>query len=125
MKIDNFGKKLKFEESKTSKVKRENDTFINIITRLEVCWQRSSDLYKQFGINLIEHDEFFFSTIDDLLILKYGPLKAEIILWYIYERIDPDGNILALIMEFDTGEEEEIILKTPQDLLDFLKKVKI
>lgn len=122
--MDNFGKKLKFEESKTSKLKRENEIFISLISRLELCWERSAELFKQFGIGMLEYEEGFFSTIDDLLILKYGAAKAEIILWYLYERKDPDGNISNLIIEFENGEELEVTLKDPKDLLKFLKSVK-
>lgn len=126
MKINNFGSKLKFEESRTSRLKRESEIFAGIIEKLEACWKRSEELYKQFGVGLIEYEEGYFSTIDDLLLLKYGAIKTEIILWYIYERIDPDGNIKNLILEFDNGEEDlEITLNTPKDLWDFLKRVKI
>ena len=124
MRINNFGNKLKFEESKSSKLKRENEIFISLISRLEACWDRSTKLIKEFGIIMLDYEEGFFSVIDDLLILKYGVAKAEVILWYLYERKDPEGKISNLIIEFENGEEVEYTIKTPQDLLKFLKTIK-
>ena len=123
--MKHFGKRLKFEESKQSKSKREKEIFCAVITNLEKIWERSNTLFNDFGVGLIKYEDIHFSVIDDLLLLKYGPLKTEIIGWYIYERINPDGTINKLIMEsVDGTDEEEFTLKTPIDLWNFIRKIK-
>ena len=127
MKIDlnKLGKQLKLTKRKASNKKlTDKETFIDLITRLESGWNDSNELYENFKINLSEYEENFFSLIEDLILLHFGDWKTEIILWYIYGRVDEEGNIFSLILsDKDKKEQEEVIIDNPSQLWDFIVRL--
>jgi hypothetical protein len=127
MKVDlnKLGKQLKLTKRKApNKKSTDKETFIDLVSRLENGWNDSNDLYIKFKINLSEYEENFFSLIEDLILLHFGDWKTEIILWYIYGRIDEDGNIFSLMVSHkDKKEQEEVIINNPSQLWDFLVRL--
>mgnify|MGYP006059532479 CR=1 FL=1 len=121
--LNNFGKKLQLkrriiEEKEIS----EEEIFIDFVSSLIGCWNKSNKIYDLFKLNILEYEEDFYRIIEDLIFLKYGPWKTELILWYIFARVDIDGNIHPLIRQSIDNEDdmEEILLTTPKELWDFL-----
>lgn len=123
MDIKNFGQRLKLEESKTLKSKKEKEVFIETITLLEHCLKRSDILYEDFAIDLYSYEEYFIKIIENLLLIKYGDAISEIIVWYLYDRVDESGKIYPLIYEEKGKEEVKLIIKTPNDLWKFIDKL--
>ena len=124
MDLSNFGKKFKSKKRvKSSKVLTELDMFIDVVDRLEKCWDKSNKIYETFKVNILEYEEDYFQIIEDLLLMKYGSLKTEIILWYIFGRKDETGKIFPLTMKAKGEEEEEVLLTTPPELWVFLEKL--
>jgi len=121
MNLNNFGKNLKFKK-RTKKVKiiSEREVFIQTLEILEACWNKSMRAYDLFKINLLEYEEDYYQIIENLILVKYGNFKTELIMWYIFNRIDIDGNINPLLFQ---DEEEEIILSNPTELWEFLIKL--
>ena len=124
MKIDlnKLGKQLKFNKRSSSlKPLTEKEKFIDLVTQLENNWNASNELYEKFKINLAEYEENFFSLIEDLISLHFGDWKTEIILWYVYSRIDDEGNLYSLMLSSKNEKgKEEVILNTPTQLWNFL-----
>jgi hypothetical protein len=124
MDLSNFGKKLKVKKhTKSSKVLTELDLFIDVVGRLEKCWDKSNKLYEVFNINILEYEEDYFQIIEDLLLMKYGEWKTEIILWYSFGRKDADGNVFSLTAQLEGEEKTEVTLTTPVELWKFLEKL--
>ena len=124
MDLSNFGKKFKTKKRiKSSKVPTELDMFIDIVDRLEKCWDKSNKIYETFKVNILEYEEDYFQIIEDLLLMKYGAWKTEIILWYAFGRKDSDGNVFPLIMQPKGEEKQEVILNSPAELWTFLEKL--
>ena len=101
MKLDlnSFGKKLKLSKRvKKVKVLTEKEMFVDLLSRIEECWTRSNSLYDKFKTNLLEYEEDFFLIIEDLLLLKFGEWKTELMLWYIYGRLNDKGVVQPLIL---------------------------
>lgn len=121
--LDSLGKQLKLskrgapEEKKP--LKSEKEVFIDLITRLETSWTESAELYDKFKINLLEYEERYFSLIEDMVYYLYEEWEAEIMLWFVYGRIDKDGNLYSLVLNTDK-EKKEIIINTPLQLWDFI-----
>lgn len=117
-----FGKHLSLRK-KTSPLE-EKDVFCSIIEVLETTIKRSTKLYKEHGLEFRDYDENFYLAIDNLLYLKYGEWKTEIIIWYLWEREDNEGNIGELEYEdLDTGKKKVIIVKCAEDLWGVLKEI--
>lgn len=124
MDLSNFGKKFKSKKRvKSSKVPTELDMFIDVVDRLEKCWDKSNKIYETFKVNILEYEEDYFQIIEDLLLMKYGAWKTEIILWYTFGRKDSDGNVFPLIMQPKGEEKQEVLLTTPPELWAFLEKL--
>jgi hypothetical protein len=123
MDIKKFGQRLKLEESKTSKVKKEKEIFVENVTLLEQCFKRVDDIHEHLGIDLYMYEEPFLQIIENLLLIKYGETVSEIVFWYLYERVGEDGVIHPLIYEEENKEPIELIIKTPTDLWKFVDKL--
>lgn len=122
--IRKFGQRLKIEESKTTKVLKEKEVFIENITILEKILKRSDKLHDEFTIDIYRYEEPFLQIIENMFLLKYGEIISEIVFWYLYGRKDETGTIHPLVFEEEDKEPVDIILKTPTDLWKFVKHLK-
>jgi hypothetical protein len=120
--MKHFGKNVNIK-SKKKKVLSEKETLIDIIILLEECFVRSS-LLEQNNLNIMNYEESFYIMIENLLYLKYGEHKTDIILWWIYDRFDEEGELkpIKLISKEDSS-EKEITIQTAEQLWDFLKQI--
>jgi len=123
--LNNFGKKLKFKQRSSKKVPEitEKELFIETMDMFAEVWTRSNVSYDKHKINLLEYDEMFYQIIEGFTLLKYGLWKTEIILWYVFARLDENDKVISLTYKVKEEEEEEIVLNNPSDLWDFLKKI--
>jgi hypothetical protein len=125
--LNNLGKQLKLSkrgavtEKKTPK--SEKEIFIDLISRMETSWNESAQLYEKFKINLLEYEERYFSLLEDMVYYLYEDWEAEIMLWYVYGRIDEEGNLYSLVLNTD-NEKKEIIINNPTQLWDFIVMLK-
>jgi hypothetical protein len=120
--IRKFGQRLKIEESKTTKVLKEKEVFIENVSILEEILQRSDKLFNGYSIDLYMYEEPFLQIIENLFLIKYGEIVSEIVFWYLYDRKDDEGNIYPLVFEEEDKEPVDVILKTPTDLWKFINK---
>lgn len=122
--LNNFGKQLKINKraQKPANIS-EKDLFVDFINALYFCWDRSNKMYDLYRVNLLEYEEEYYKVIEDLIMIKYGAWKTEIILWYVFGRVDAKGNIYPLIVQHKGKEDEEVLLSTPLELWDFLIKL--
>jgi hypothetical protein len=127
MDLNNFGKNLQFnrrgESDKLTEDLSDKEVFVRIVERLDKCWTDSNGLYENFKISILEYEEGYYQVIEDLLIVNYGPWKTELILWYIFGRFDTDGNLYPLLVQTKGKEDEEVFLKTPTQLWNFLDRL--
>jgi hypothetical protein len=108
------------KRKKKTELDIERELFFNIIMSLERLNARSNILASDLDIDLVKYDEVFYNTIDKLLLLKYGKEISEIIFFYIYDRIDEEGNITYLN---DTN-GNPVILETVGDLWYLIQNIK-
>ena len=123
--LNNLGKQFKFSRRisvKPTETLSEKEMFGDLITRLDEAWGDSNKLFAKFKINLLEYEEGYFGLIEDLLLMKYGSWKTEIILWFVYGRMDENGEIHPLSLNLE-GNEEKVIIKTPTQLWDLLNRI--
>ena len=120
MSLDNFGK-LKI--AKRDRKSNEKDTFIETVILLEHCWLRTNFLHEEVKIDLWNYEENYYKVIENLIFMKYTEDIANLILWYVYDRIDADGKILGIDVTFPGKEPKLFILKTPVDLWNLVEKI--
>jgi hypothetical protein len=120
--MKNFGKNVNIK-SKKKKTISEKETLIDIIILLEECFVRSS-LLEQNNLNIMTYEESFYVMIENLLYLKYGENKTDIILWWVYDRFDEEGEVKPIkILSKEDNAKKEIMIQTAEQLYEFLKQI--
>lgn len=72
-----------------------------------------------YGLDLTKYDEPFFQIIDSLIYLHFGKDAGELIMFYIYERTNPDNTINPL---YDS-DNNIIPLENVQDLWELVNRL--
>jgi hypothetical protein len=120
--MKNFGKNVNIK-SKKKKELSEKEIFIDIISLLDECFERSSTL-EEHALNITSYEESFYIMIENLLFIKYGEWKTDIVLWWVYNRYDEEGNVVAIkLNDHDNETEENVIVETTEQLWEFLKRI--
>ena len=96
------------------------ESFEKIMLTMDEIQVRSALLHSELGLDYSNYDEKFFEIIDRMFTLSFGREAAEIIFFYVYERINPDGTINNLI-----DQNNEIVpINSPSDLWYLVNHIK-
>ena len=115
---ETIGKGLRVNENKKNLKAREN-TFLVEIIELMCELEATANVSNSVGINVFEFEEKYVTIVKNLLMEVYGEVKSQIIIWWVYESISPGGDeIMPLVDE----NEKKHIIKTPKQLVRFLKR---
>jgi hypothetical protein len=98
----------------------QRELFTKIIMSLERANARSNILFADLDIDLVKYDEVFYDVIDNLLLLHFGKEICEIVYFYVYDRIDPEGNITYL----NDSKGNPVILENISDLWYLIQNIK-
>ena len=110
---------FKVKRKKKTELDIQKDLFFKIIISLEKLNMRSNVLTVDLDIDLTKYDETFYDVLDNLLILNFGKNIAEIIFFYVYDRIDQDGNIASL----SDSKGNSIVLENVHDLWHLIQNI--
>jgi len=97
----------------------QREKFEKVILTLEEIETRAIILGNDLGLDLSTYDEKFYQVIDGLLGLHFGKEANEVIFFYLYERLNPDGSMNSLIDKNDNRVE----LNSPSDLWEIVKQI--
>lgn len=98
---------------------KKKELFTAIINSIEQIVLRQNLMYTELQLDFAKYDESFLDTIDALIILHFGKEGAEVISWYLWERLNPDGSLNYLMDEAGN----EIHIKTVHDLWELLLRI--
>jgi hypothetical protein len=73
-----------------------------------------------YGVNMARYDEPFFQIIDSLIYLHFGKEASELIMFYLYERVNPDGTVNDILDE----NNNPVPLTSVEDLWELIKQLK-
>tara|TARA_R110000796_G_scaffold194821_1_gene311178 strand:+ start:493 stop:903 length:411 start_codon:yes stop_codon:yes gene_type:complete len=96
--------------------KSEEMVFTHLVDILATQQSQEDELYEFSGIEINKYTDPLWSVITNVLQLLYGEDKAELIIWYIVDRYNPDGTVIPV--EDESG--KKFIFNTPKDLWDYL-----
>ena len=120
--MKNFGKNVNIKSKQKGLI--EKDIFINVIDILDECWTRSSVLGEEFSMDMSSYDEPFYLMIENLLYIKYGEWKTDVVLWWVYNRFNEKEELMPIKLNDHVEKtEEEILVETPEQLWEFLKRI--
>lgn len=113
-----LGSETTLKRRKKNDDDRQKEIFERIITSLEEVNVRSELLGMDMGLDFSKYDEQFYRAIDGLIELHFGKEAAEIIFFYLYDRIGPDGD--ENVLEDEEGNAYP--LHSPADLWRLIQK---
>ena len=114
---DVFGNLSKVEENPKS-IKKKDETFLMDLLEQLCQIEAVSAVVRTIGIQADKYENPFYISIKMLMQKYYGDMKTEIILWWVFDSLTPEGDVYPLVDEYG----KKHILKTPQQLWKFLKK---
>jgi hypothetical protein len=97
------------------------ELFENIVTALEKTNIRSELSLLELNLDLSKYDEPFYTIIESLLELNFGKNAVDLIYFYIFDRVDEEGNNRMLIDESGN----EYILQNPGDLWELIQIINV
>jgi hypothetical protein len=95
----------------------EENIFITFIQKIEDSQLVENKLFEEGGIELSRVTDPLWFVIENSFKFLYGEEATDLILWYIYDRFSPDGEIIEL--EDESGKTS--ILKNPKDLWSYIQ----
>ena len=90
----------------------EEIIFVVFIQKLEEAFEIENQLYEMGGIELVQITEPLWFVLESAFKLLYGPDATRLIWWYIFDRIEKDGEILP----FTDEDGKEYIFKDAKEL---------
>ena len=115
-----IGADTKLKRKKKSEDDIQKEQFIKLITSLEEVNNRSILMNTEFNLNFTAYDEKFYEAIDSLISMHFGPDAAELVFYYLYDRVNLDGTINNLLDE----NKNKIEVENAGDLWDLIKELK-
>ena len=101
-------------------IDKQKDLFIGIIMALQAAETRTMLTQTELKLDFGTYNEMYLQIIDSLILLHFGKEGYELITWYLYEKISPDGELQELF-----NDEGEIVPSTtPDDIWNILVKLK-
>ena len=104
---------------KKTEQNKKKEMFVQIINGLEEAIIRTNIAMVDFGLDYSKYDETFLMVIDALIYMNFGKEATELISYYLWDRVNPDGTINPVLDEDDN----EIIMNDPHELWDLLCKL--
>jgi len=95
----------------------EKLVFTNNIQKLEDSHILEENLFGDYGISITQITDPLWQIIENDFSYLYGDKARETIIWYIHDRKNAEGEVIAL--EQENG--ELIKLETPTDLWEYIK----
>jgi len=116
---DIIGANTFLRRKKKTEDDNQRERFEKIIRTLEEIEVRGVIMGNDLKIDFTTYDEKFYDVIDTLILMQFGKEASEIIFFYLYERVNPDGTINQLV---DTN-DNYVVLNSPTDLWELVKVI--
>jgi hypothetical protein len=117
---DIIGSDTVLKRKKKTEEDLDRESFEKIIFLMEEIQTRGVLLQVDLGLDYSDYDEKFYEIIDRLFQIHFGREAAEMIFFYAYERINPDGSVNELVDE----NNQIVALNSPTDLWYLVNHIK-
>ena len=118
---DILGATSSLKEKLPSKKAYERELFCDILRDLHFVNGRTLGMKHDYKVNMMEYDDPFYDSIENLLKLNYTREQQNLINWWLYDKFLPTGEVLILT-EKET--DELIPSDTPEDIWELIQEQK-
>ena len=108
------------KRKKKAYIDKQKDLFISILMALQATQTRTILTQTELKLDFSTYDEMYLQIIDSLVLLHFGKEGYELISWYLYEKINPDGTF----NEIQNENGETVPSDTPADIWNILVNIK-
>ena len=116
---DILGTNSNLKEKLPIKQSLEQELFCNMLSDLQFVNSRTMGMKHDYKINMMDYDDPFYVTIENMFQLHYTQEQQNVINWWLYDKFLPTGEMLILT---DKDTEEEIPSDTPEDVWDLIQE---
>lgn len=114
-----LGSTTKVSHRTKTKYDLDKKKFENIILNLEQIEIRSNIVTTDFNIDLSKYEDIYYAVIDDLFSLLYPKEAVDIINFYLYGRMSPEGDVVVL----KDVDGNEIVIENPSQLYNVVQNI--
>ena len=118
---DVLGAKSSLRDKLPSKKSYERELFCGMLRDLQFVNNRTLGMKHDYKINIMDYDDPFYTSIENLFKLHYTQEQQNIINWWLYDKFLPTGEVLILT---DKETEEVIPSETPEDIWELIQETK-
>ena len=118
---DILGATSSLRDKLPSKKSHERELFCETLRNLQFVNHRTIGLKHDFKIDMMEYDDPFYVTIENLLKLNYTQEQQNLINWWLYDKFLPTGEILILTHK---KTDEVIPSDTPEEIWALIQEQK-
>ena len=111
--------KTYIRRKKKTQYDKKRELFNQVMNGIDELNNRQTIMYADLDLDFSKYDEKYFAIIDSLLYINFGKECTEVIGFYLYDRLNPDGSINPLIV----NDSEELTITNPYDLWNLLCKI--
>ena len=115
---DILGTKSSLRKKLPSKISHTKELFCEILQNLQFVNGRTMGMKHDYKVNMMDYDDPFYVTIENMFQLHYTQEQQNIINWWLYDKFLPTGETLILT---DKDTEEIIPSDTPEDIWDLIQ----
>ena len=108
------------KRKKKAYIDKQKDLFTTIILALQAAQTRTVLTQSELKLDFSSYDEMYLQIIDSLILLHFGKEGYELISFYLYEKINPDGTFNEIFDE----EGNLVPSETPTDIWNILVNIK-
>jgi len=101
---------------KKTQTEKKKELFVMIVNSIEQIINRQNLMYAELDLDLTKYDEAFLDIIDALLVLHFNKEGAELVSYYLWDRLSPDGEINPLV----DPDGNQVFLQTAEELWSLL-----
>ena len=95
----------------------EETVFCLFVKKLEESKIIEDKVFEEGLIDLKKVTDPLWIVVENLLKMQYGTDAGELIMWYSYERFNPEGKVMSI--EDDDGKKYKFL--NPKDLFSYIK----
>ena len=118
---DILGAKTSLREKLPTKQDHLRTLFCEVLRNLQFANSRTLGMKHDYKINMMDYDDPFYVTIENLLKLSFNQEQQNLINWWLYDKFLPTGEVLILT---DKKTDEIIPSDTPEDIWDLIIEIK-
>ena len=116
---DILGFKSNLRDKLPSKKSHERHLFCEILQNLHFVNGRTMGMKHDYKVNMMDYDDPFYVTIENLLKLHYTREQQNVINWWLYDKFLPTGEVLILT---DKETNDIIPSDTPEDIWELVQQ---